>query len=56
MSNEAQNVALLQSDVDYYLCLIRELKQGIQEIYANRGEDEFIANICNPLLEKLGEF
>ena len=56
MLDESATTALLQSDIDYYLYLIRELKQGIQEIYTNRGEDEFIANICNPLLKKQENF
>ena len=56
MTEQEQNVAMLQSEKDYYYTLIQELKEALQDIYANRGEDEFIANICNPLIEKTGDF
>lgn len=36
--------------------LIGEMKAGLSEIYANRGEDEFIAKICSPLIDRAQEF
>jgi len=56
MDDEQQNVAMLQSDVDCYYRLLQKCSQALKEIYANRGEDEFIANICNPLIERIGDF
>ena len=56
MTEEEQNVAMLKSEVDCYYRLIQELREGLQDIYANRGEDKFIANICNPLIEKTEDF
>lgn len=41
-----------EDDKNYYQDLVVELRQGLMEIYAERGEDQFIANICNPLIEK----
>jgi hypothetical protein len=38
--------------IDIYRKLVEELRDGLQSIYAMRGEDRFIANICNPLIEK----
>lgn len=56
MDDEEMNVAMLQSENDCYYKLVQKLREGLQEIYANNGEDEFIANICNPLIDQTRDF
>lgn len=36
--------------------LVADMRNGFLEIYRNRGEDELIARICNPLLEASKDF
>ena len=38
--------------VKQHLAMIDELREGLQTLYANHGEDENVAAICNPLIEK----
>ncbi len=45
---------LAEGRADDSWALVQEMRVGFQEIYAKRGEDELIANICNPLIEKSG--
>ena len=35
-----------------YWRLVIALREGLQEIYAMRGEDELIAKIASPLIDK----
>ena len=50
---ELKSRAILQEQTaDDYWRLICELRAGLQEIYALRGEDELVAKICSPLIDK----
>ena len=39
-------------NVKRHLTMIDDLREGLQSLYANHGEDENVAAICNPLIEK----
>ena len=39
-------------DRETYYNIIEELRTGLQEIYRIRGEDEDIARIASPLIDK----
>jgi hypothetical protein len=42
---------LAESHADDNLRLARMLREGLQRIYAERGEDPLIASICSPLID-----
>ena len=46
------SVALAESKADDYWRLVQDLREGLQEIYAQRGEDELIASIACHLIDK----
>lgn len=46
-------LGIAESLAEDYRRLMLEAREALQAIYAMRGEDEFIANICSPLIDKL---
>ena len=56
LTEKEKDVLMLQCEKETYYGLIQELREALQDIYANRGEDKFIANICNPLIERTEDF
>jgi len=44
--------AMAESKADDYWRLICEMRGGLQELYSMRGEDELVAKICSPLIDK----
>jgi len=49
----AEELELAQVEANDYARLIDEARTALQEIYANNGEDDQIAALCSPLIDKL---
>ena len=49
----AEKIELARSEAEDYRRLVLEARSALQEIYANNGEDDQIAAICSPLIDKL---
>lgn len=45
-------IDMSQSDKESMEELIQQIREGIQEIYSMRGEDQLVAKICSPLIDK----
>jgi len=56
MEDKEFSVRLLECEVEDKSRAINELREAIQNIYSMRGEDEFIANLCSPLIDKYRGF
>lgn len=52
--DKASDIAagMARDDVDRLTGLVRELRAALQTIYAENGEDERIASICSPLIDR----
>ena len=45
------HLTFARSEIQDQHNLISDLREGLQTIYAERGEDQLIADICDPLIE-----
>ena len=52
MEDKEFSVRLLEDQIENQSNIINELREALQNIYSMRGEDEFIANLCSPLIDK----
>lgn len=52
--DKAQDIAIgmTRDDVDCLTGVVRELRVALQTIYRENGEDERIASICSPLIDR----
>lgn len=42
--------------IDHLRGLVIQMRAGLQELYAMRGEDDLVARVCNPLIEATRDF
>jgi hypothetical protein len=52
MDDKEFSVRYLEDQVDEKNRIIDELHNALKNIYSMRGEDELIANLCSPLIDK----
>jgi hypothetical protein len=45
-------IAMQNDEINALRQLVNNMREGLQTLYAMRGEDELVSDICNPLIEK----
>ena len=48
----SMDLDMAHDEMESLRSIIRELREGLQTIYRDNGEDQKISAICNPLIER----
>lgn len=46
----------MADEIEYLRGLVVQMRAGLQELYALRGEDEVVARVCSPLIDATRDF